>query len=57
MKITILTIVPEMFAGLKEDILVKRACEKGLLELEIIDMMRIDVWSVSVGNNHSHRCK
>ena len=38
MKITILTIVPEMFAGLKEDILVKRACEKGLLELEIIDI-------------------
>jgi tRNA (guanine37-N1)-methyltransferase len=38
MKITVLTICPEQFDSFKEAVLVKRACERGLLELEIIDI-------------------
>ncbi len=38
MKITVLTVCPEMFRVLQEDTLVKRAADRGLLDVRIIDM-------------------
>ena len=38
MRITVLTVCPEMFAGIHDWVLVKRSEERGLLQLEIIDI-------------------
>lgn len=38
MRITVLTVCPEMFGGIHEWVLVKRSEERGLLELEVVDL-------------------
>lgn len=37
MKITILTVFPEMFEGFKSSSIIKRAIEKGLIEINVVD--------------------
>lgn len=40
MKITVLTIFPEMFSGFKETSIIKRAIEKGLIEIDVVDFRK-----------------
>ena len=42
MKIDILTLFPEMFNGFKESSIIKRAINKGLVEINIINFREIN---------------